>query len=108
MPFEQVDRSSTESIALLKQRLSGFETEEGRLSGLSYKPKSKDEVIITTTPKAGEWTALPDTDCAHPGVDTRLDLDNDQLISFCFDLLRRRVCDRDYCLWIVFGTMLCC
>ena len=53
MPFEQ-NESSEDSIALLKQRLSGFETEEGRLSGLSYVPKSADEVIITTSPKAGE------------------------------------------------------
>jgi len=53
MPFEQPSVSSSEAIAKLKERLSGFETEEGRLSGLSYQPKSPDEIIITTTPKAG-------------------------------------------------------
>lgn len=52
MPFEET-KSSSDAIALLKKRLSGFETEEGRLSGLNYVPKSKDEVMITTTPKAG-------------------------------------------------------
>jgi hypothetical protein len=39
-------------IALLKQRLSNFETEQGRLQGLSYQPRPTD-VVITTTPKAG-------------------------------------------------------
>ena len=53
MPLEST-QSNNEAIADLKKTLSGFETEEGRLSGLSYKPKSKDEVLITTTPKAGE------------------------------------------------------
>lgn len=52
MPFEETE-SASDPIALLKKRLSGFETEEGRLSGLNYKPKTKDEVFITTTPKAG-------------------------------------------------------
>jgi Sulfotransferase domain len=37
----------------MKQRLSGFETEEGRLKGLDYQPQSPNEVIITTSPKAG-------------------------------------------------------
>ena len=55
MPFEAT-ASSSEAIVLLKQRLSGFESEEGRLSGLNYVPKSKDEVFITTTPKAGKCT----------------------------------------------------
>jgi Sulfotransferase domain len=40
-------------INLMKQRLSGLETEHGRLQGLSYEPHSKDEVVITTTPKSG-------------------------------------------------------
>ena len=53
MPQFEGAHSSTDGIALLKKRLSGFDTEEGRLSGLAYKPKSGDEVIITTTPKAG-------------------------------------------------------
>lgn len=56
MPFEEIkanDEERTEAIILLTQRLSGFETEEGRLKGLSYMPKISDEVVITTTPKAG-------------------------------------------------------
>jgi hypothetical protein len=53
MPFEGESVSESEAIALMKERLSKFETEEGRLKGLSYVPKSTDEVAITTTPKAG-------------------------------------------------------
>ena len=53
MPFEEQSASESETIALLKDRLSKFETEEGRLKGLLYVPKSPDEVAITTTPKAG-------------------------------------------------------
>jgi beta-lactam-binding protein with PASTA domain len=55
MPLEQSNSGSgsSEAITRLKEKLSGFETEEGRLSGLSYQPKSPDEVLITTTPKAG-------------------------------------------------------
>ncbi|KAG7347287.1 sulfotransferase family protein [Nitzschia inconspicua] len=64
MPFEASLSSSTDetisatttssrSIQLLKQRLSGFETEQGRLQGLAYVPLEKDEIVITTTPKAG-------------------------------------------------------
>lgn len=51
MPFE-LTPSQTASIDLMKKRLSGFETEEGRLSGLAFKPIPTD-VIITTSPKAG-------------------------------------------------------
>lgn len=64
MPFEETE-SSTNAIALLKKRLSGFETEEGRLLGLSYTPKSSDEVLITTTPKAG--MSIP-TGCGLNGI----------------------------------------
>jgi hypothetical protein len=53
MPFEVQSASESETIAVMKERLSKFETEEGRLKGLSYVPKSPDEVAITTTPKAG-------------------------------------------------------
>lgn len=56
MPFEAnnvVDDAQPDAIALMKKRLSGFETEEGRLKGLSYVPTCLDEVVITTTPKAG-------------------------------------------------------
>lgn len=53
MPFEEQSSSESETIALMKERLSKFETEDGRLKGLSYVPKSPDEVGITTTPKAG-------------------------------------------------------
>lgn len=53
MPFEESSNIESEAIALMKQRLSGFETEEGRLKGLSYIPLYPNEVVITTTPKAG-------------------------------------------------------
>jgi hypothetical protein len=57
MPFEESSLSQSDAIALMKQRLSGFETEQGRLQGLSYVPLKDDEVVITTTPKAGTtWT----------------------------------------------------
>jgi len=53
MPIEKeyTDKQS-ESIVLLKQKLSKFETEEGRLHGLAYKPRPND-IGISTTPKAG-------------------------------------------------------
>jgi hypothetical protein len=50
MPFEQSDDSESDVIKLIKQRLSGFETEQGRLKGLSYQPRTND-VVITTSPK---------------------------------------------------------
>ena len=50
MPAETVNADDSEAIELLKKRLSGFETEKGRLQGLSYQPRTND-VIITTTPK---------------------------------------------------------
>ena len=53
MPFEEHSSSESEAICLLKARLSKFESEEGRLKGLSYVPKKYDEVVISTTPKAG-------------------------------------------------------
>lgn len=53
MPLEGQQESQSAAIALLKTRLGGFETEEGRLKGLSYIPKYPSEVAITTTPKAG-------------------------------------------------------
>jgi len=56
MPLEKdsgsSDQEQSASIALLKTRLSGFETEEGRLKGLHYVPGPRD-VGISTTPKAG-------------------------------------------------------
>jgi hypothetical protein len=59
MPFEEQNLNTQDdaNVALMKQRLSGFETEQGRLLGLSYVPLRQDEVVITTTPKAGTtWT----------------------------------------------------
>jgi hypothetical protein len=58
MPFEDPSSSSSDAISKMKQILSGFETEKGRLSGLNYQPKTADEVIITTTPKAGAFKSL--------------------------------------------------
>jgi hypothetical protein len=60
MPIEQehsipthVNEQTARAIALLRSRLSNFETEHGRLLGLSYQPVESDEVVITTSPKAG-------------------------------------------------------
>ena len=52
MPAEQQSGTESEGIALLKSRLGGFESEDGRLKGLKYQPRVND-VAITTTPKAG-------------------------------------------------------
>lgn len=54
MPFElgAAAVQVSDEVALLKQRLSGFETEQGRLKGLAYRPRAND-VAISTTPKAG-------------------------------------------------------
>jgi Sulfotransferase domain len=53
MPIERsVVAEQTDAIILLKQRLSNFETREGRLQGLAFTPLS-DDVAISTTPKAG-------------------------------------------------------
>ena len=47
MPVEQFE-SKSDAVRKLKSKLANFETEKGRLSGLSYVPKSPDEIIITT------------------------------------------------------------
>lgn len=47
-----ISENQSETILLLKQRLSKFETEEGRLHGLSYVPTTID-IGISTSPKAG-------------------------------------------------------
>jgi hypothetical protein len=53
MPIETNTRvNQSAAITLLKERLSKFETNEGRLHGLAYKPRPND-VGISTTPKAG-------------------------------------------------------
>jgi Sulfotransferase domain len=53
MPIERaVEEEQTDAIRLLKQRLSNFETHEGRNQGLAYIPRPND-VAISTTPKAG-------------------------------------------------------
>lgn len=53
MPFEKDSTDiQSEAILLLKQKLSKFETEKGRLHGLAYKPRPND-IGISTTPKAG-------------------------------------------------------
>lgn len=48
--FSTETEEEKKSIELLRQRLSNFETEQGRLQGLSYRPRPND-VGITTTPK---------------------------------------------------------
>ena len=52
MPLEEKSDCSAE-IQLMKERLSGLETEEGRRNGLGFVPESSD-VFVVTTPKAGE------------------------------------------------------
>lgn len=56
MPHELVGGNDSERIQALKERLSGFETEAGRRSGLRYKPRRGD-VFITTSPKVG-WSRV--------------------------------------------------
>ena len=51
MPFE-TSASSTEAMRKMKEALSKLETEEGRTTGLSLKPKPGD-VILSTPPKCG-------------------------------------------------------
>ena len=51
MPFEN-SASTSVGIKLMKQRLSGLETVEGRLKGLHFKPRESD-VFVVTTPKCG-------------------------------------------------------
>lgn len=52
MPIERLSSEECEDVALMKKRLSFFETEEGRLKGLNFIPGPRD-VAIVTTPKAG-------------------------------------------------------
>lgn len=52
MPLESSTSNESQEIVSLKEKLSKFETEEGRLKGLSYSPRQND-IVITTTPKAG-------------------------------------------------------
>ena len=52
MPVEQANSTASPAVELLRERLSKFETEKGRLKGLSYQPRPQD-VAISTTPKAG-------------------------------------------------------
>jgi Sulfotransferase domain len=46
------NEQQTDAILLLKQRLAKFETDSGRLHGLSFNPLPTD-VVISTSPKAG-------------------------------------------------------
>jgi hypothetical protein len=53
MAIEYITKEpQSDAISLMKQRLSKFETVEGRLQGLAYKPQAFD-LVISTTPKAG-------------------------------------------------------
>ena len=51
MPLES-SAPASDAIAAVQARLSKFETEAGRMKGLSYAPRPGD-VFIVTTPKAG-------------------------------------------------------
>lgn len=53
MPVEGSESADlTEAIKALREKLSRFDTEEGRLKGLRFQPKA-DDVFVVTTPKAG-------------------------------------------------------
>lgn len=66
MPAEQQSGTESKGIALLKSRLGGFETEDGRLKGLNYQPRPND-IAITTTPKAGTTWLQQVSGCAPCG-----------------------------------------
>ncbi len=51
MPFEN-SGGETSGVRLMKQRLSGVTTEQGRKHGLSFKPRA-DDVLVVTPPKCG-------------------------------------------------------
>lgn len=57
------NEKTARAIALLRTRLSKFETEHGRLGGLSYQPVEPDEAVITTSPKAGTTWLQQVRDC---------------------------------------------
>lgn len=52
MPIEKESSNNTPALLLLRERLSKFETEDGRRKGLSYQPRPND-VGICTAAKAG-------------------------------------------------------
>ncbi len=53
MPYEAItDSNEDAAIVRMKECLSKFETEQGRLAGFAFKPRPSD-VFIVTSPKAG-------------------------------------------------------
>lgn len=56
MPFELSD-SKTEAMRQMKLRLSGLETEDGRMAGVRFQPGPGD-VVVATPPKCGTTLCL--------------------------------------------------
>ena len=52
MPVEQLQETDPPAVALMKSRLAGFETEAGRMHGVTFVPRATD-VFVSTSPKCG-------------------------------------------------------
>jgi hypothetical protein len=55
MPLENTSANQSYNIKALKKRLSSLETEEGRIKGLSFKPRETDIIIATSTKSGTTW-----------------------------------------------------
>jgi hypothetical protein len=74
--LEEQDTDQSEAVAIIKK----FEAEEGRLRGFSYVPQGRNEVVITTSPKAGT-TWMQQVIARGKSVSTRLNIASTMLIS---------------------------